>query len=207
MPGTSAQEVIQLPEPAQDGSVSVEYALLNRRSVRHYENEPLTLSEISQLLWAAQGITTGRGLRTAPSAGALFPLEVYVAAGNIAHLPPGIYKYNSRDRTIFRNVKEDKRSELCQAALNQRSIARAPAVLLICAVYERVTRTYGQRGIPYTFMEIGHAAQNVCLQAVAMGMGTVVIGAFQDEEIKLIANLAKDEQPVYVIPVGRAHNV
>ena len=203
MPGTSAQEVIQLPEPAQEGSVSVEYALLNRRSVRHYKNEPLTLSEISQLLWAAQGITTGRGLRTAPSAGALFPLEVYVAVGNMAHLPAGIYKYNNRDHTIIQNVEEDKRNELSQAALNQRSVARAPAVLLICAVYERVTRTYGQRGIPYTFMEIGHAAQNVCLQAVAMGMGTVVIGAFRDDEVKVIANLAKDELPVYIIPVGK----
>ena len=203
MPGTSAQDVIQLPEPDQEGSVSVEYALQNRRSVRHYKNKPLTLSEISQLLWAAQGITTGRGLRTAPSAGALFPLEVYVVAGNITHLKPGIYKFNNRDRTIFRNVEEDKRSELSQAALNQRSIVRAPAVLLICAVYERVTRTYGQRGIPYTLMEIGHAAQNVCLQAVAMGMGTVVIGAFRDEEIKMITNLAKDEQPVYIIPVGK----
>ena len=203
MPGTSAQDVIQLPEPVQDGSVSVEYALSNRRSVRHYKNEPLTLSEISQLLWAAQGITAGRGLRTAPSAGALFPLEVYMVAGNITHLPAGIYKFNNRDRTISRNVEKDKRSELSRAALNQRSIARAPAVLLICAVYERVTRTYGQRGIPYTLMEIGHAAQNVCLQAVAMGMGTVVIGAFRDEEIKMIANLAKDEQPVYIIPVGK----
>jgi SagB-type dehydrogenase family enzyme len=203
MPGTSAQDVIQLPEPVHDGSVSVEYALLKRRSVRHYKDEPLTLSEVSQLLWAAQGITTGPGLRTAPSAGALFPLEVYVVAGNITHLPPGIYKFNNRDRTLFQNVEEDKRSALCQAALNQRSIAIAPAVLLVCAVYERVTRTYGQRGVPYTLIEIGHAAQNVCLQAVAMGMGTVVIGAFRDEEIKMIADLAEDEQPVYIIPVGK----
>ena len=203
MPEPSAQDVIQLPEPAQDGSVSVEYALLNRRSVRHYKNEPLTLNDISQLLWAAQGVTTGRGLRTAPSAGALFPLEVYVVAGNITHLPPGIYKFNNQDRTIFQNVEGDKRSKLCQAALNQRCIARAPAALLICAVYERVTRKYGQRGVPYTLIEIGHAAQNVCLQAVAMGMGTVVIGAFRDEEIKMIANLAKDEQPVYIIPIGK----
>jgi SagB-type dehydrogenase family enzyme len=203
MPGTSAQEVIHLPEPAHDGSVSVEHALLKRRSVRHYKKEPLTLREISQLLWAAQGVTTGRGFRTAPSAGALFPLEVYVAAGYVTQLPTGIYKYNYRDHTIFQCVDNDKRSELSRAALNQKSIARAPAVLLICAVYERVTRTYGQRGIPYTFMEIGHAAQNVCLQAVAMGMGTVVIGAFRDDDVKVAANLAKDEQPVYIIPVGK----
>ena len=203
MSGTSAQEVIHLPEPAHNGTVSVEYALLNRRSVRHYKNEPLTLSEISQLLWAAQGITGARGFRTAPSAGALFPLEVYVAVGNVTNLPAGIYKYNYRDHTVFQCVGEDKRSALSQAALTQRSIARAPAVLLICAVFDRITRTYGQRGIPYTYMEIGHAAQNVCLQAVAMDMGTVVIGAFRDEEVKRIAHLAENEQPAYIIPVGR----
>lgn len=203
MPGTSAQEVIHLPQPAHNGPVSVEQAILKRRSVRHYKDAPLTLSEISQLLWAAQGITTDRGFRTAPSAGALFPLEVYVAAGNVIQLPAGIYKYNYRDHTIFQRVDRDQRSKLGRAALNQRSIAAAPAVLLICAVYERVTRTYGPRGMPYTFMEVGHAAQNVCLQAVAMGMATVVIGAFRDEEVKAIANLADNEEPVYIIPVGK----
>ena len=203
MPGASDQEVIHLPQPAHDGAVSVEHALLNRRSIRHYKDAPLTLREISQLLWAAQGITSGRGFRTAPSAGALFPIEVYVAAGKVAQLPAGIYQYNYRDHTIFQRIDTDQRSELSRAALNQKVIARAPAVLLICAVFERVTRTYGQRGIAYTFMEIGHAAQNVCLQAVAMGMGTVVIGAFRDDEVKVIANLAKDERPVYIIPVGK----
>ena len=203
MPGPSAQEVIHLPEPTYDGSVSVEHALRHRRSVRHYKNEPLTLSEISQLLWAAQGFTTESGFRTAPSAGALFPLEVYVAAGNVTDRPAGIYKYNYRDHTIFQSVGEDKRKELSQAALNQRSIATAPAVFLFCAVFERVTRTYGERGHRYVFMEIGHAAQNLCLQAVALGMGTVVIGAFRDDEVKVIAHLAEDEQPTYIIPVGR----
>jgi SagB-type dehydrogenase family enzyme len=118
-------------------------------------------------------------------------------------MPAGIYKYNCRDHTLTQNVGSDKRIELSQAALNQRSIAIAPAVLLICAVYERITRTYGQRGIQYTFMEIGHAAQNVCLQAIALGLGTVVIGAFRDNEVKSIANLAADEEPTYFIPVGK----
>lgn len=194
---------MQLPEPNVDGKISVEYALRHRRSVRRYKNESLTLSEISQLLWAAQGTTTPRGFRTAPSAGALFPLELYVAAGNVSGLPAGIYKYNCRDHTLSQNVGSDKRNELSRAALNQKSVASAPAVLLICAVYERITRTYGQRGIQYTFMEIGHAAQNVCLQAVALGMGSVVIGAFRDDEVKAIAHLADDEQATYIIAVGR----
>jgi SagB-type dehydrogenase family enzyme len=192
-----------MPVPRHDGTVSVEHALQNRRSVRRFKNEPLTLSELSQLLWAAQGITTPRGFRTAPSAGALFPIEIYVASGNVTDLPAGIYKYNYRDHTLSQNVGSDKRNELSQAALNQASIAKVPVVLLFCAVYERVTRTYGQRGIQYVFMEIGHAAQNVCLQAVALGLGTVVIGAFRDNEVKLIANLAADEEPTYFIPVGR----
>jgi SagB-type dehydrogenase family enzyme len=192
-----------MPVPRHDGTVSVEHALQNRRSVRRFKNEPLTLSELSQLLWAAQGITTPRGFRTAPSAGALFPIEIYVASGNVTDLPAGICKYNYRSHTLTQSAGGDKRTELSQAALNQASIAKAPVVLLFCAVYERVTRTYGQRGIQYVFMEIGHAAQNVCLQAVALGLGTVVIGAFRDNEVKLIANLAADEEPTYFIPVGR----
>jgi SagB-type dehydrogenase family enzyme len=203
MPAESAQEVIHLPQPAHDSPVSVEHTLFNRRSVRQYRNDPLTLRDISQLLWAAQGVTTERGFRTAPSAGALFPLEIYVAAGTVTRLPAGIYKYNYRDHSIFQRVDKDKRRELSRAALNQKPIAKAPAVLLICAVAERVTRTYGQRGIQYTYMEIGHAAQNVCLQAVALGMATVVIGAFRDDEVKTVANLAEDEQPAYIIPVGK----
>jgi SagB-type dehydrogenase family enzyme len=203
MPKPLAGENLSLPKPKHDGTVSVEHALQNRRSVRRYKNESLTLSEISQLLWAAQGITTPRGFRTAPSAGALFPLELYVAAGNVSDLPAGIYKYNYREHTLAQSVSSDKRNALSQAALNQRSIASAPAVFLICAVYERVTRKYGQRGIQYAFMEIGHAAQNVCLQAVALGMGTVVIGAFRDDEVKKIAHLSEDEQATYIIAVGK----
>jgi SagB-type dehydrogenase family enzyme len=197
-PGT-----IHLPEPKLDGTVSVEYALQHRRSVRRFKNEPLTLQEVSQLLWAAQGITTSRGYRTAPSAGALFPLEIYVISGNVTDLPAGIFKYDCRKKELTQSIGGEQRTGISQAALNQTSVARAPAVLLFCAVYERVTRTYGQRGIPYTFMEVGHAAQNVCLQAVAMRMGTVVIGAFRDDDVKRIANLARDERPVYIIPVGK----
>ncbi|UCG06740.1 MAG: SagB/ThcOx family dehydrogenase [Desulfobacterales bacterium] len=203
MSSSNPQEIIRLPEPRYDGSVSVEHALLTRRSVRNYKNEPLTLAEISQLTWAAQGITTSGGYRTAPSAGALYPLELYVVVGNVTDLPAGIYKYLCRDHALRRTVAGDKRSELSRAALGQGSIARAPAVLLFCAVYPRIAGKYGDRGIQYTFMEIGHAAQNVCLQAIALDLGTVVIGAFRDNEVKLIADLPADEEPTYFIPVGR----
>jgi SagB-type dehydrogenase family enzyme len=203
MSSSTPQETIRLPEPRYEGSVSVEHALLTRRSVRKFRNEPLSLADISQLLWAAQGITTPRGYRTAPSAGALYPLELYIVAGYVNDLAAGIYKYLYHDHALVQAVAEDKRTELSQAALSQGSIARAPAVLLFCAVYGRITGKYGDRGIQYTFMEIGHAAQNVCLQAIALDLGTVVIGAFRDHEVKLIANLAADEEPTYLIPVGR----
>jgi SagB-type dehydrogenase family enzyme len=203
MPSLGSQEIIRLPKPRHDGSVSVEHALRSRRSVRNYKKDPLTLAEISQLAWAAQGITTPRGYRTAPSAGAIYPLELYIVAGNVNDLPVGIYKYLYRDHALLQTVDGDKRAELSHAALSQGSIARAPAVLLFCAVYGRITGKYGDRGIQYTFMEIGHAAQNVCLQAISLDLGTVVIGAFRDPEVKLIADLAADEEPAYIIPVGR----
>ncbi|UCE51602.1 MAG: SagB/ThcOx family dehydrogenase [Desulfobacterales bacterium] len=203
MSSPNAQETIRLPEPRYDGSVSVEHALFSRRSVRKYKNEPLTLAEVSQLLWAAQGITAPRGYRTAPSAGALYPLEVYLVAGKVNDLSEGIYKYKYHDHSLVQTVTGDKRAELSRAALHQGSLSRAPTVLLFCAVYERITRKYGERGYRYVFMEIGHAAQNVCLQAIALGLGTVAIGAFRDNEVKKIANLPPNEEPTYFVPVGR----
>ena len=196
-------ETIQLPEPRYDGEVSVEHALRMRRSVRSYKNGPLTLSEISQILWSAQGITSPRRYRTAPSAGALYPLELYVIAGNVSDLPPALYKYKPHKHALVKTLAGDMRSELSRAALGQRAIKKAPAVLLFCAVYERTTGKYGRRGIRYVHMEVGHAAQNVCLQAIALGLNTAVIGAFQDTHVKNIANLADNEQPLYFVPIGR----
>ncbi len=194
---------IQLPEPRYDGDVSVEHALRMRRSVRSYKDDPLDLSEISQILWSAQGITSPRRFRTAPSAGALYPLELYVIAGNVKNLSPAIYKYRPRNHVLVKSIPGDMRSELSRAALSQSAIKKAPAVLLFCAVFERTTKKYGRRGIRYVHMEVGHAAQNVCLQAIALGLNTAVIGAFRDEAVKEIAHLPADEQPLYFVPVGR----
>jgi SagB-type dehydrogenase family enzyme len=194
---------IQLPEPRYDGDMSVEHALRVRRSVRSYNVDPLKLSEISQILWSAQGITHPRGLRTVPSAGALYPLELYVVAGNIKSLSPAIYRYKPDSHLLLMIISGDRRSELSRAALRQSAIRKAPAVLLICAVYERTTAKYGQRSMRYVHMEVGHVAQNACLQAIALGLNTVVIGAFRDAQVKMIANLAVEEQPLYFVPVGR----
>ena len=199
----SKSEIIKLPAPRYKSSVSVEEALLKRRSVRDYKNEPLTLADVSQLLWSAQGITDPRGLRTSPSAGALYPLEVYVVAGNVKDLPGGIYRYKPHKHELERVVAGDKRTELCNAALGQPCVRNAPAVIVFSAVYERVTVKYGERGIRYVHIEAGHAAQNAFLQAVSLNLGAVVIGAFHDEEVKKIIRAADREQPLYIMPVGK----
>ena len=194
---------IKLPQPRYDGKVSVEQALLKRRSVRSYPSEPLSISEISQLLWSAQGLTGSSRYRTAPSAGALYPLEVYMAAGSVCGVDAGIYRYNPYGHEIVLAITGDKRPELCRAGLGQGSIRSAAAVLIFCAVFERVTGSYGKRGIQYVYMEVGHAIQNASLQTVSLGLGSVVIGAFNDNDVKQIVNLEPGEQPLLMLPVGK----
>jgi SagB-type dehydrogenase family enzyme len=196
-------EIIRLPEPKHDSKTSVEKALLERRSVRDYKDVPLTLAEVGQLLWAAQGITDRRGFRTAPSAGALYPLELYVVAGNVNNLPDGIYKYRPYGHELMRVVEGDKRIELCNAALGQSPVRDAAAVIVFSAVYERTTGKYGKRGIQYVYMEVGHAAQNICLQTASLNLGTVTIGAFYDDTVKRILNMPEKEEPLYIMAVGR----
>ena len=194
---------IKLPGPRYDSDVSVEEALLKRRSIREYTGEPLTLQEVSQLLWAAQGITDPRGLRTSPSAGALYPLEVYVVVGDVENLAKGVYKYKPHEHEIIKVLDGDKREELAKAALGQAWVKEAAINIVITAVYARTTVKYGDRGIRYVHMEAGHAAQNLYLQATAMNLGTVTVGAFHDEQVKEVLNLPKDEQPLYILPVGK----
>jgi len=194
---------IELPEPRYDSDVSVEEALLNRRSVRQYTGEPLTIQEVSQLVWAAQGITDPRGLRTAPSAGALYPLELYVVVGDVEDLAVGVYKYRPQEHELEKVLEGDVRAELADAALGQASVRTAAIDIVISAVYERTTVQYGDRGIRYVHLEAGHAAQNLCLQATAMDLGIVTAGAFTDDQVKEVLNLPENEQPLYIIPIGR----
>ena len=196
-------ESIKLPDPILKGDKSIEEALVERRSVRAYTDEPLTLTEIGQLLWAAQGITRPGGYRTAPSAGALYPLEVYLVAGNVSGLPAGVYRYNTHEHALEKISEGDKRSMLSQAALGQEAVKNGAAVIVITAVYERTTVKYGDRGIQYVHMEVGSAAENIYLQAAALDLGTVFIGAFNDEEVKEVLGLPAEEQPLCIMPVGR----
>ena len=177
--------------------------MLERRSVRSYADEPLTLAEISQLLWAAQGITSPGGGRTAPSAGALYPLEVYLLAGEVTELPAGVYHYISKEHALIPVAEGDHRQALYEAALSQNAVKDAAAVMVITAVYERTTVKYGGRGIQYVHMEAGTAAQNIYLQVVSLDLGTVFIGAFHDDQVKRILRLGKDEIPLAILPVGR----
>ena len=202
-PSPEQANVINLPEPQYDSDVSIEQSLLNRRSIRSYTGEPLTLREVSQLLWAAQGITDPRGFRTAPSAGALYPLEVYLVTGDVEDLTSGVYRYEPDGHQLTRIIDGDKRAELADAALAQPWVKEGAISIVFAAVYERTTVKYGERGIRYVHMEAGHAGQNLCLQATAMGLGVVTVGAFHDEQVSKLLNLPQDEKPLYIIPVGR----
>lgn len=200
--GTSGT-VVRLPEFKPDGKMSLERAMLLRRSVRDYLDEPLSLSDVAQILWAAQGITSPRGFRTAPSAGALYPLEIALVSGRVGGLPPGVYKYKPSTHELIKLFEGDRRAELASAALGQSWVKDAPASIVISAVYARTTGRYRERGIRYVHMEAGHAAQNVCLQAVGLGLGTVVVGAFADGDVKRLLQMPEAEEPLAIIPIGR----
>jgi SagB-type dehydrogenase family enzyme len=191
------QDIIQLPAPAFKGRISLEETIKNRQSIRDFSAVPLTIKELSQLFWALQGATRDGGARTAPSAGALFPLEVYVA------LQEGVFQYSSGTHSLVRYARRDIRHQLAYSALGQDSVRKAPAVFVITAVYERTAKKYGNRAERYVKIEAGHAAQNLLLQSTAMGLGAVPIGAFHDEKVKQVMNLPINQEPLYLIPVGR----
>jgi SagB-type dehydrogenase family enzyme len=185
-----------LPEPRLKGVLSLEEALVQRRSVRSFTEEALTLEELSQLLWAAQGLTAAWGGRTAPSAGALYPLEVYVATAD------GLYHYVPQGHKVVVESHDDLRPKLWEAALKQDAIQDAPAVFVITAVYERTAEKYSDRAERYVKLEAGHACQNILLQAVALDLGAVPIGAFYDDQVQAALSLPPDHEPLYLIPVG-----
>jgi SagB-type dehydrogenase family enzyme len=205
-PTSEEMPTIALPDPRLKGEMSLEEAILQRRSRRDFRDLPLTLGEISQVLWAAQGITDETGLRAAPSAGALYPLDLYLVVGKegVEGLGEGVYHYLPQGHSLELTLEGDVRQALARLSLQQMSIAEAPLSLLITAEYERTTGKYGDRGVRYVHMEAGHAGQNVYLQAEALGLGTVTIGAFQDEEISEALNLPLGYSPLYVMPIGHA---
>jgi SagB-type dehydrogenase family enzyme len=190
-------QVTSLPEPSTKGPLSLEETFLQRRSVREFSPEQLSTNEISQLLWAAQGITDPHGFRTAPSAGALYPLELYVV------LEGGVFHYDPHTHTLTRVNSGDLRSDLYIVSLRQEAVRNAPMILVVTAVFSRTEAKYGRARSPrYVHMEAGHAAQNILLQAVALGLGAVPIGAFEDTRVQDVLGLPVDHEPLYLIPIG-----
>jgi SagB-type dehydrogenase family enzyme len=186
-----------LPPVPNAGSVMLEEAFRERRSVREFGSEPLDLETAARLMWAAQGQTqVGGPGRIAPSAGGTYPLEVYLASseGLLQYIPEG-----HRARWITR---DDVRRDLARAAAGQQSVLDAPAVMVITGVVSRTEDLYGERAERYVFLEAGHAAQNVLLQATGLGLGGVPVGAFGDDEVARVLALSEDEQPIYLIPLG-----
>ncbi|MBN1165099.1 MAG: SagB family peptide dehydrogenase [Candidatus Krumholzibacteriota bacterium] len=208
-----AIDTLVLSAPRFDGAVSVEKALRERRSIRRYSGDPVSLTELSQLLWAAYGITYTRentpaflrgGLKTAPSAGARYPLELYVVAYNVSGLPAGIYWYHPQGHKLSRLSAGDFRDELAAACWNQDWLKGAALSIVYSAVYARTTERYGERGRDrYVCMDLGHSAENVYLQCGSMELGTCAIGAFVDIELKKLINMTREEEPLYVMPVGK----
>ncbi|MEE9474414.1 MAG: SagB/ThcOx family dehydrogenase [Candidatus Hydrothermarchaeaceae archaeon] len=188
-------EAMKLPPPRYKGSISLEEAISGRRSVRRFSDTPVSIEDLSQILWAAQGITEGY-FRTVPSAGALYPIELFVATKE------GVHRYVPDGHLLEEGTKKDVRKKLSTAALGQGFIKDAPAALVITAVFERVENKYGERGARYVFLEAGHVAQNACLQAAALGLATIVIGAFYDSQVQEALEIPKDCAPVYIMPVG-----
>lgn len=200
------QERIRLPAPDLAGAMTVEKAIDRRRSRRSFRPEALGLAALGQLLWSMQGRTGGGALRAAPSAGATYPLEIFFAAGRdgVEGLESGVYRYMSEDHEIVMHRPGDVREALTRAALNQLWVLQAPVSLVVTADFRRTTNRYGQRGMRYVFMEVGHAAENLALQAECLGLAGVAIGAYRDDEAAAILDIRPPLEILYIISVGKS---
>ena len=197
-----SQQKVVLPELPAAGTHSLESLLAQRRSVRDYTASPLNIDDIGRLAWAAQGITDARGYRTAPSAGALYPLELYIVAGNIDGLSDGVYRYSPSSHDLVPIIAGDFRTRLARAAYAQNWIEDAATIFVFTGIFERTTRKYGNRGRRYVYVEAGHAAQNLFLQSQSLGLATVVVGAFDDDAVAGVLNLPDDVRPLLLMPAG-----
>jgi SagB-type dehydrogenase family enzyme len=202
---SGGREVILLPKAKNKGTVSVEEAIQSRRTRRSFLSRPLELETLAQVLWAAQGITGKDGyLRSAPSGGALYPLDVYAVVGmkGVEGLEPGVYRYLPPNHGLEKILSGDLRREMSQACLGQTWMAQAPVSIIITVEYERIEIKYGPRGQRYALIEVGHAGENIFLQAEALGMGAGIVGAFDDERLAKVLHLPRAHRPLIAMPVG-----
>jgi SagB-type dehydrogenase family enzyme len=196
---------MRLSAPQLDGGVSLEKAIRVRRTVRSFDGKMLSQSQLSQLLWSAQGITEQGGFkRAAPSAGALYPMDIYavVGAGCVEGLNPGVYRYEPDSHSISPGRGKDARVDVAKASLWQTWMAKAPLNLVITAEYSRIMGKYGQRGIRYAMIEAGHIGQNIFLQAQAMGLAAGIVGAFEDDKVIKVMGIKETHEPLLIMPVG-----
>jgi SagB-type dehydrogenase family enzyme len=196
--------IIDLPDPQLESAVSIEEALLKRRSVREFLDKELSILQISQILWSAYGLTDKeKGFKTAPSAGAIYPLDIYLVINQESDdLSQGVYKYDSQNHKLGQISNKLIRKELTDLALGQDSLRQAPIVLVITGDYQKTINRYGERAHRYVHMEAGHVSQNVYLQAVSLNLGTVVIGAFDDQSVNSLLGLPKNITTLYLMPIG-----
>ena len=195
---------IKLPLPDKEGSVALERAIARRRSVRDFSGTPISLPQLGQLLWAAQGVTDRRSFRAIPSAGALFPLELYPITASAGDLAPGVYHYRPQEHGLAPVAEGDYRSDFAAAALMQDWVEQASVIFVVAAVHARTMSKYGERGRRYVAIEAGHCAQNIYLQAVALGLGATEVGAFRDDAVARLLRLPRDHEPVTSVVVGQA---
>lgn len=197
--------LIKLSKPSFDGPISLEKAIKGRRTVRSFSSTKMTEPQFSQLLWAAQGITEDRGnKRSAPSAGALYPMDVYAAVGKDAvnGVEEGVYHYNPTDHVVIRILENDIRKDVARASLEQMWMAHAPVIMVITSEYSRITVKYREKGISYAIMEAGHISQNIFLQGVALGLSAGIVGAFREEKIMKCMGIPRQHIPLIIMPIG-----
>jgi SagB-type dehydrogenase family enzyme len=196
---------IPLPKPSLDGKVSVEKAIQQRRTLRDFQERTLSLDHLSQLLWSAQGIADAtKGRRVAASGGALYPLDIYVLVGKngVEKMEAGVYHYLPKEHSVSPMTKGDRRREIASASLSQMWMAKAPVIFVITVEYKRITGRYGERGIRYALIEVGHVGQNLFLQAEALGLGAGIVGAFNDSEVSKVVDIPSEHEPLLIMPVG-----
>jgi SagB-type dehydrogenase family enzyme len=191
------------PPPQLEGEISLEQAINGRRSVRNFASQPISHAQLGQILWAANG-NNSSGSRTIPNAGETHPLELFVVCGHnsVERTNEGVYRYDNNTHSMMLGQPGDLRSELSQSAAGQSFLEQAPAIIVICAVYERTAQKYGSRSERYVHMEVGHAGQNVYLQAAVVGLSTVAVAAFDDKDVQKVLRLDKQYHPLYIMPLG-----
>lgn len=195
-----SEEMIKLPEPKKNSNVSLEETLASRRSVREYSDKKISLENLSQLLWAAQGLTSETG-RTAPSAGALYPMELYIV-GSFGDYEPGIYHYSPASHSLELKKRGDFLEELSEIGLGQEMIKEAEVNILVTGVINRTAEKYGEKAEQYVALEAGHVGQNIYLQATALELGTVAVGAFYDDQIEKFLSFEESQKAYYIFPIG-----